>query len=197
MRRLPVFLLASLASVAEAQEGGYLGVLFGSFDYEEEFVDQFLGRQVSDSVDVYQIFGGLEINDYFEIEAGYAKAGDVEESTITDDFGPDDATYQLDLDLTITTVRAIGLLPREWGALIAGLGYYSSETDFRESVTHECCDPLANDATVSDDGLMAVLGIEWHFGRFGAKYGVRLEYDWWDMDGVDTSAVMLGAFYGF
>ena len=30
-----------------------------------------------------------------------------------------------------------------------------------------------------------------------AAYGVRLEYDWWDMDGVDVSAVMLGAFYGF
>ena len=196
MRRLLVLLLASLASIANAQEGGYVGLSFGSFDYEEEFIDPLLG-QVSDSIDVYQIFGGFEIMDNLAIEANYSKAGDVEQSATLNIFPFGEVNYALDLDLTITTVRAVGILPREWGALIAALGYYSSETDFRESAILEFDDPFTNSGTVNDDGMAAMLGIEWRFGRFGAAYGLRLEYDWWDMDGVDASAVMLGAFYGF
>ena len=196
MRRLLVLLLASFASIAQAQEGGYVGLSFGSFDYEEEFTDPILG-QVSDSIDVYQLFGGFEIIEHLAIEASYAKAGDVEQSATIDTFEFGEVNYSLDLDLTITTVRAVGILPREWGALMAGLGYFSAETDFREYATLECCDPYVNDGTINDDGMAGMLGIEWRFGRFGANYGVRLEYDWWDTDGVDTSAVLLGAFYGF
>jgi hypothetical protein len=197
MRRLLALLLVSAVSIAEAQETGYVGLSFGSFDYEEEFVDSILGRQVSDSIDFYKVFGGFEINQYFGIEVGYGKAGDVEEAaSVTDlDFG--DGTYQLDMDLTITAVKAVAFLPKEWGALLGGLGYYSSELDFRESVFFETGDSFAASGTINDDGMMAIVGIEWRFGRFGARYGVRLEYEWMDMDSVEASAVSLGAFYGF
>ena len=45
--------------------------------------------------------------------------------------------------------------------------------------------------------MTALLGVEWRFGRFGTRYGLRLEYEWWDIDAVSTSAVGLAFSYGF
>jgi len=44
---------------------------------------------------------------------------------------------------------------------------------------------------------MAQLGIEWRFGRFGTGFGVRLEYEWWDISDVDASTVGAGISYRF
>jgi Outer membrane protein beta-barrel domain len=196
MRRLAACFLLATASIAEAQDTGYVGLSFGSFDYEEEFVDPLLG-QVSDSIDHYKVFGGFDINQHFAIEVNYSKAGDIEDEAFANIPPYGDIFYQLDMEITMTSVKALGMLPKDWGALIGGLGYFSSELDVREFISLECCGAQPADGTINDDGMMAVVGIEWRFGRFGARYGIRLEYEWWDMDGTDASAIGLGAFYGF
>ena len=197
MRRLLVCLLLATASIARAQDTGYVGLSYGSLDYEEDFVDNILGEPVSDTIDHYKLFGGFEILQHLAVEVNYSKAGDVEESVNTNIPPYGDVSYVLDMDLTITSVKAMGILPYDWGALFAGLGMYSSELDFRDYLSVENLGSGADYGTVNDDGMNAVIGVEWRFGRFGARYGFRLEYEWWDMDGASASAIGLGGFYGF
>ena len=97
----------------------------------------------------------------------------------------------------MTNLSAVGQLPLEWGVLMAGLGYYSSENDFVEELMADCCGSITNGNSISDNGVSAMLGIEWRFGRFGTRYGVRLEYEWWDISSVDASAIGIGFSYGF
>ena len=195
MRRILVLALILAAPVAAAQEG-YVGLSFGSFDYEEEASDPILGL-VSDTVGQYKLFGGFEIVQYLAIQVDYTKVGGIEDTASFDTLQFGRVDYFLDMDMTITSVAAVGMLPKDWGALIAGIGYYSSELDFREAAILECCDTVTSDGTINDDGLQAMLGIEWRFGRFGARYAIRLEYNWFDMDGTDTSSLGLGFLYGF
>lgn len=197
MRRLAASLLAMLASGAAAQDNIYAGIGYGEFDYEEQFVDPLAG-QVADSVPAYKIFGGFEFNDYFALEMSYGKDESVVQSATTDipPFG--NVFYQVDIEFTKTALRAVGQLPLEPVFLLASVGYYSAEGDFDEFIILECCPPpLAAEGSLNDNGMMAQLGVEWRFGRFGSRYAIRLEYEWWDMSDVDASTVGLAFSYGF
>jgi len=201
MRRVLACLLTLLASGAAAQENIYVGLGFGEFDYEEQFVDQVLG-QVSDSASTYKVFGGFGFNDYFAIEISYAKVEDIEQSGTMDNLscgtGPCGVVNsQLGIEYTTTSLAAVGQLPLESVAFLGGLGYFSSSADFVQNYQTECCGSFADGGEINDNGMMAMVGIEWRFGRFGSRYAFRLEYEWWDMADVDTSAVGLGFSYGF
>ena len=197
MRRLLACLLASMVSVGHAQEGVYIGLGYGEFDFEEQFVDEVLGRPVSDSVSSYKLFGGFEINQYFAIEVSYGRDDSSQQSISTNFPSVGDVFYLVDIDFTKTAVRAVGQLPLDSVVLLAGLGYFSADQDFAEFAQLECCGPVSNSGTVSLDGMMAQLGVEWRFGRFGTRYGFRLEYEWWDMNEIDASTVGLAFSYGF
>ena len=199
MRRLLAIVLASMVSVAGAQtESVYVGLGYGEFDFEEQFVNEVTGRPVADTVSSYKLFGGFEINQYFAIEVSYGKDDSSQQSTVTTvpPFG--EVFYVIDVDFTKTAVRAVGQLPIGSSVvLLAGLGYFSADQDFAEFAQLECCGPVANSGSFSDDGMMAQLGVEWRFGRFGTRYGFRLEYEWWDMSDIDASTVGLAFSYGF
>jgi hypothetical protein len=197
MRRVLACLLASMASVAGAQEGVYVGIGFGEFDFEETFVDPVFGRPVGDTVDSYKLFGGFEINQYFAIEVSYGKDDSSQQSVSTNIPPYGDVFYLLDIDFTKTAVRAVGQLPLGSVVLLAGLGYASTEEDVTEYFELECCGAGASSTSFSDDGMMAQLGVEWRLGRFGTRYAFRLEYEWWDIDGLDSSTVGLAFSYGF
>jgi hypothetical protein len=194
--RFVALLCAILGAPANAQEGIYVGLGLGNFDFQETLTDPLLGR-VGGDASVAKLFGGFEINDYFAIEIGYGKTGDLLQSVMVNVPTAGEVTYNLSQDLTMTTLRAIGQYPMDWGALLGGLGYYSSENDFTEFGTAECCGPFGNSGTYSDEGLSGMIGLEWRFGRFGTRYAFRLEYEWWDIDLADSSAVGLAFSYGF
>jgi hypothetical protein len=174
----------------------YVGLGYGEFDYEEQFVDPILG-QVSDSVPSYKLFGGFEFNDHLAIEISYGKTDSIVKSASVDVFPFGNIDYQLDMEFTKTALRAVGQLPLDSVVLLASLGYFSADGDVDEFIGTECCGAEASEGSLSDDGMMAQLGVEWRFGRFGARYGLRLEYEWWDMSDVDTSTVGLAFTYGF
>jgi hypothetical protein len=178
-----------------AQENIYAGIGYGEFDYEEQFVDPVLGR-VADTVAAYKIFGGFEFNDYFSIEMSYGKDESIVQSGPAFFPGAGSGIYQLDMEFTKTALRAIGQLPLEPVVLMAGLGYFSTDGDVDEFFFTACCQ-FANELATNDNGMMAQLGVEWRFGRFGARYALRLEYEWWDMSEVDASTVGLAFSYGF
>ena len=197
MRRLLVlsFALAG-TTTAFAQESIYVGIGVGTFDYQESFVSSIVGR-VADEVTIRKLMGGFEFNEHLALEINYAKTDDIRESGTQNvpPFG--DVTDNLAQDFTITSLTAVGQLPFEWGALLAGLGYFSSENDFTDTLTSDCCDPSIIGGKINDDGLTGLLGIEWRFGRFGTRYAVRLEYQWWDLSDADSSAAGLTFSYGF
>ena len=196
MRIVTALLLALLGTAAYAQEGIYAGVGLGSFDYEEQISDSVFGA-IADKVSSYKVYGGFEISDYFAIEMSYGKTSDIIERRSGNDPTLGMVTADFVIDYTTTALRAVGQVPLDWGVLLAGIGFYSSESDFRELLTAECCGSLSNAGSFAEDGLMAQLGIEWRFGRFGTGFGVRLEYEWWDISDVDASTVGAGISYRF
>lgn len=196
MRSSLLVVLSVFASAASAQQSIYVGIGYGSFDYKEDTGDPLIGP-VADTASSTKLFGGFEINDHFTLEISYAKTADLRDTNVMDvpPFG--EVTGTLATDFTITTLSALGQVPFEWGALLGGLGYFSSDSDFTVAASADCCGTLRADGSLSDDGLMAMLGIEWRFGRFGSRYALRLEYEWWDMSNIDTSTIGVGFSYGF
>jgi hypothetical protein len=196
MRRLLVCLFAFAGSLAEAQESIYVGLGFGQFSYEEEFLDPVFGT-VSDSVASWKLFGGFEVNDYLALEVSYGVDDSIEQSGSATILPFGDITAQLDIDLKKTSFKAVGRLPFDSFVLLGGLGYFSASGDFAEYAVIECCGTETAAGSFEDDGMMAQFGVEWRFGRFGTSYGIRLEYEWWDLSGVDSSTLGLAFTYGF
>jgi hypothetical protein len=61
----------------------------------------------------------------------------------------------------------------------------------------ECCGPFSASTSFGDEGMMAVLGVEWRFGRFGTGVGIRVEYEWLDVEDASGSTVGIGVAYRF
>jgi hypothetical protein len=196
LRCLPAVLLVVAISSAYGQESIYVGVGAGSFDYEEDSPVAILGL-ISDTVKTYKLFGGFEVNQYLSLEVSYRETSDIVRSGtgVIDPFG--DVTQTLTTEFALTNLQAVGQLPLERIILLGGLGYYSSDNDFRETVMADCCGTLTGGGSISNNGLSALLGVEWRFGRFGTRYGIRLEYEWWDIDAISTSSIGFGFSYGF
>lgn len=196
MRRLLVLALALAATPGLAQDSIYVGVGFGNFDYQESFESQLIGR-VGDEVSVAKLLGGFEVNDYFAFEIDIAQTHHIRESGSENipPFG--NVNGFLSLDFTITSLKAVGQMSFEWGALLGGLGYFTANNGFVETISADCCDTVVESGSFTEDGMTALAGIEFRFGRFGTRYGVRLEYQWWDLSDADTSAVGLAFSYGF
>ena len=197
MRRLLVLPLALAATAAFPQDNIYVGVGVGTFDYQENFVSSILG-QVSDEVTAWKLMGGFEFNPHFALEMNYGQTSNIRQSG-TENIPPfGDVTDVLVTDFTITSLTAVGQFPfKDWGALVAGLGYFSSQNDFTDTLTADGFDPSVIGGSLSDDGLTGLLGFEFRWGRFGTRYAVRLEYQWWDIADADSSAVGIALTYGF
>lgn len=197
MRKLTVgsALLFLAVSAASAQEGIYVGIGLGNFEFDETFVDPILERRLSDSMKSSKLFGGFEFNDNLAMEVTYAETSD---STISGNLSPpnEDVRYTLTADYSYTSLKALGRVPFDWGMLLGGLGYFRSDYGYREQLVSGS-DSLAGGGTISDEGLSLMLGIEWRFGRFGTHYGFRLEYETFELEATDVSVAGLSFSYGF
>jgi opacity protein-like surface antigen len=196
MRAIAVVGLALLATPAFAQEGIYVGVGVGSFDYEEDTAF-LVPRPFADTVSSWKLYGGFELNEYFAFEIRYGQTDEIEQrfSSMNPDLG--DFSERFGVDFTTTSGVAMGVLPLEWGALIGGLGYFSTDAKIGYEITADCCGSFANSISIGDDGLMAVMGLEWRVGRFGTGVGVRLEYEWLDVEDANGSTLGIGVAYRF
>lgn len=196
MRTLVLVLLATFASPGLAQEGIYVGIGLGNFDYTEGSAF-FAPDPLNDSVSAWKVYGGFELNDHVAFEIRYGATSQIEQTFSGTDPELGNYTARFETDFAITSVLAMGVLPKEWGALFGGLGYFDAPADADFDLTTDCCEPVSNGISVDDNGVAAVLGIEWRFGRFGTGVGVRLEYEWLDVDDADASTLGLGIAYRF
>jgi opacity protein-like surface antigen len=185
-----------LESSALAQEGIYVGLGLGSFDYSEDAA--FLAPEpFEDTASTWKVYGGFEFGDHFGFEIRYGATDEIEQTlTGTDPFFGDFSAV-FDTDFAITTALAMGMLPKDWGTPYAGIGYFDITANADLTLTTDCCGTFTSDTSLDDTGLAAVLGIEWRFGRFGTGIGVRLEYEWLDVDGGDASTLGVGVAYRF
>lgn len=196
--RLPkvaIALLAYAGTAAHAQEGIYVGLGVGSFDYEEQIVDPLYG-QVSDSAAMKKIIAGFEFNRNVGIEFGYGETGDLTATGQVDHpvFGV--VTGNLRTDLKITSLKLLGQWPLDWGVVLGGIGYFTSDNEVVDRQSAACCQANSN-FTVTDTGLFAMVGFEYRWGRFGTRWGARLEYEHFDIEDLDTSNIGIALTYGF
>jgi opacity protein-like surface antigen len=196
MRVIALAGLLCFASNAFAQEGIYVGLGVGSFDYEEPG-GSLSGNAISESVTSLRIYGGFEFNENFAFEVRYGTTSEIKDSFSGTDPILGDFTAQVDFDFTTTSIAGMGMLPKDWGAFFAGIGYFDTTANIDFNLTADCCGMQSSSASVGDDGIMALLGIEWRFGRFNTGIGVRVEYEWLDLEDADGSTVGVGISYRF
>ena len=196
MRIITIVALACFGHPAFGQEGIYVGLGFGSFDYEEE--SAFLAPSpLEDTVASWRLYGGFEFSEHIGVEVRYGQTEEIDQRFSGTDPVLGGFSGRFDMTFATTSVVAMGALPMDWGALLGGIGYFDIEADADLAVTTDCCGMLTNSVTLGDDGVMAVLGAEWRFGRFGTGWGLRLEYEWLDVENADGSTLGLGVAYRF
>lgn len=196
MRSIAILALALLAGPTWAQEGIYVGIGVGNFDYTE--TSAFLAPDpFDDTVSSWQIYGGFEINDHLAFEIRYGAADEFTQSFSGTDPAAGAVSGTVGMDFRTTSAVALGMLPKDWGALFAGLGYFDQNIAADLAGTTECCGPFSADTSLGDEGLMALLGVEWRFGRFGTGVGFRIEYEWLDVEDASGSTVGIGVAYRF
>lgn len=196
MRAAGIVVLALLASPALAQEGMYVGLALGSFDYKEN--SAFLApRPFNDTASSWKVYGGFEFSDHFGLEIRYGATEKISQPFSGTDPSLGDFSSTFSTDFKTTAAVALGVLPKDWGALIGGIGYFNTDQGADLALTAECCGALTDSASVGEDGLMAVLGVEWRFGRFGTGVGVRVEYEWLDITDAGASTLGVGVAYRF
>jgi len=196
MRAVGILALALLASPALAQEGMYVGLALGSFDFKED--GAFLAPGPFDgTASSWKLYGGFEFNDHFGMEIRYGATDRIEQPFSGTDSSLGDFSSTFSTDFKTTSIVAMGVLPKDWGALIGGIGYFTADQGADLALTAECCGAISASTSVDDDGLMALLGVEWRFGRFGTGVGIRLEYEWMDVTGAGASTLGVGVSYRF
>lgn len=192
MRALAIigFMLLATPALAQPELGGYVGVGFGSFDYEDDVsgVGPVLAS-FSDTTSSWKIYGGFNFSDHLGVEVSYgANEEMVENVALVDPFlGNISGTF--DLRFTTNAIRAVGYLPFSWGSLLGGIGYFETSADLDLDLLTDCCGPIMVGDTVRDDGTTVVLGAQWRLSRVD----LRLEYEWWDISEADASTIGVGA----
>jgi hypothetical protein len=198
MRANVIVALALTASPAFAQDlGMYIGVGAGNFDFEEDEANPELGT-LSDTVSSWKLYGGVEFNEHIALEFSYGSTSEIQQSVSGTDPFLGDFSLVTNLDFTTTTVKAVGLLPFDWGVLLGGIGYFDTDADVDANLTAACCGTISGSDSIGDSNAMAMLGVEWRFDRgFGAGIDLRLEYEWWDIEDADASTLGIGVAYRF
>lgn len=196
MRAIALAALALLASPAFAQEGMYVGLSLGRFDFQESRAGLAPGP-FDGTASSWRLYGGFEFNEHVAMEIHYGATGRLEQPYSGTDPSLGDFTSTFRTDFKTTSVMAVGMLPKDWGTLLGGLGLYQTKEDVDLDLTASCCGNLTDTISVNDNGTIALLGLEWRFGRFGTGVAVRVEYEWMDISDADASTVSLGIAYRF
>jgi outer membrane protein with beta-barrel domain len=189
---LALILCLGLAQTANAQgmSGGYIGFALGVVDYEE--ADEDLGETLSDTSSAYRVLGGYRFSDNFAVEGGWSRTSNLEESIVESIpfFGT--LTLDVDAELEVLTVRALGFIPFSKVSLFGGAGYYDAEANVSVSVAG--FGNAEGEGEASDSGATLSGGIQFDLKRVS----IRGEYEWFDTsDEIDASGVGIGVLFRF
>lgn len=194
MRRIfvLVFLSLGLALPAYAQQREfYVGGTLGSFEYDDG------GGEGSIAGDVlsYDLIGGYRFNKHFGLEFGLGRTRKLEGSLtdFVDDIG--EVTFELDAEVDIYQLAAVGFLPLSQFDLFGGVGYYSASIG--GPITAVGFGEIGG-TSWHERGSMAVLGLQRDFRLDLRNMSIRGQYEWFDFsDGVDASSFSIGMIVRF
>jgi OOP family OmpA-OmpF porin len=177
MAGLLVLTLCSFTGIASA--GGYVGAGAGitTVDVCDDINGAFPGLSCDDEDTGFKIFGGYKANEHFAIEALWADLGEVSVS------GPGGS---LSLSVDGFGAAAVGILPlNEKFGLFGKIGMFMWDISGGG---------LASGA--SDDGtdIMFGAGVNWNLTQ---KFGLRAEWERFDVDGDDVDFLSIGAQFNF
>lgn len=186
MRSILVGGLCLVGTAAWAQEfepSGYIGIGLGNFDYEQSIPD--VGT-LSDSTSGRKLYGGYRFTEHWGFEAAYAETDKVEESGSAFVPGVGTVNAAVGAEFDAITLRGMGYVPTSWGAVFGGLGYFDGDAKaFLDAST--AFESIHLEDTASESGLTAIAGLQWDW----TKVGLRVEYEWLDVDDADASQLGL------
>lgn len=155
---------------------GYVG---GSYiDTDAEFHSE-LGNYSSDS-NGWKVFGGYTVMKFFAVEASFYDLGGFSEAGEFD---------SMTSEVQVFDIAAKGVIPvgRRF-ELFGKLGYSSVDVDLHVTDGEDSVS-----VSVTDWELLYGVGANMMVGR---KFGIRLEWESWDVD-TSLDSWSLGAFYRF
>jgi Outer membrane protein beta-barrel domain len=179
----------ALSGAVEAQEirGLYVGVGAGIFNYENE------NNGISDGAGIYRIVGGYQLNSNYAIEAGWVQGEDVKEQFFTVNPMGEVVPVNVAVESEIKTLRVLAFAPFSGLGMFGSVGYFDADFTTGFSIV----DPLNPRSGVleqqSDSGVTVAGGIQYEWSRIA----LRGEYEWFDTDDIDATALNLIAVFRF
>lgn len=169
----------------------YAGGSVGVFDHDNPE-----GGAFADTVSSWKLYGGAQLTRHFGIEIGHGSTsemhGDASGSPVH--VGVRYFSVAHSVDFTMTTVKAMGYLPFDWGALWMGYGFFLMDAD--ATFTNGTAGRAS--LSVDDKDDVASLGIEWRLRRpFDRSIDLRLEYESWGFPFSDAATIGIGVAYRF
>lgn len=192
IRRTAAVLLCLVFAVsASAQEirGPYIGVGAGLLSYEE---DGDSGIRISDGGSIYRLVGGYQLNSNYAIEASWARSTDIKEQLYLVDTMGNLVTLDLGLEAKITTLRVLALAPFSGLSMFGSLGYFDADLEWTFSLNFPT-NPQRGSMKSSDSGVTVAGGIQYEWSRIA----LRGEYEWFDTDDIDSTAINVVVVFRF
>jgi OOP family OmpA-OmpF porin len=199
MRALASLCFLGLVPVGHAQELNntfYAGAGVGSFSYAEDLtaIDPEFSEFSDYSFTAWKLYGGFNFNQYVGVEGSYWSSGNFSENVVGQDPFFGNFSMSTVLDFRSFSVRGMGYFPLPRGALFGGLGYFEATSDLQFSaVLEDCCEDEFFASTDPFSGFTGQFGAQWSV----SSLVLRLEYEWWDIEGGNASVFAVGASWRF
>jgi opacity protein-like surface antigen len=178
--------LASWSAQADQAEPGWragVAAAFGTFEGDDVPVPELGDKFINDNAVGYKFYGQYQFNRWLGLEAGYHMSGNFEDRS-TNEALPG----KLELTFTGFSAQAVGYIPTTFDDFDA----------FLKAGIYDFDDELSVDGTTnsnsSERGLAAGAGVVF---RLNDTLGFRAEYEWFDAEVGDLSAVNLAVEFSF
>ena len=179
--------LSGALTASQASAQFFVGGSIGQSDIDDEVTTGLITSGTVDGKDTaWKIFGGYMFNRHFGVEAAYVNLGEVSYSGA---FGLLPVTGGK-VELTAFNVSALGALPiNEQFSLFGKIGFFGWEAEASDTTGGV---PFS----AKDDGTDLSFGVGVMF-NFTPNFGVRAEYEFFQMDIGDAALISIGAVWRF